>query len=103
MHRRNSRAAAQKGAEGMSWKKLRGVPLPYEKQVYIRSVCLLHKEQPQRIREKIQRLCKQCGGVYSAALFDMMCTKKSVLQISMEHSVSESVLYDLRRAFFMAW
>ena len=67
----------------MSWRKLRGVHLPYEKQVYIRATCLLWQEQPKRIREKIQRLCEECGGAYAAALWDMMCTKKSVTQITM--------------------
>ncbi len=87
----------------MSWRKLRGVHLPYEKQVYIRATCLLWQEQPKRIREKIQRLCEECGGAYAAALWDMMCTKKSVTQITMEHFVSESTLYRARIDFYNRW
>ena len=87
----------------MSWKKLRGVPLPYEKQVYIRSTCLLWQEQPKRIQTKIRRLCDSCGGAYSAALFAVMCSKKSIVEISVEYAVSESVLYALRRDFYIAW
>lgn len=87
----------------MSWKKLRGVHLPYEKQVYIRSSCLLWREQPKRRQEKIRRLCEECGGAYSAALWDVMCTKKSVRQIAMERHVSEATIYRVRIDFYNAW
>ena len=87
----------------MSWKKLRGVGLPYEKQVLIRATCLLWQEQPPEVQEKIRRLCESCGGVYACALRDVMCTKKSVTQAAMEHHVSERELYRRRVAFYQAW
>lgn len=87
----------------MNWKKLRGIPLPYEKQVYIHSCCLLYDEQPEFIRKKIDRLCDMCGGPYSAALYDVMCTKNSITSISIKHNVSENLLYQVRRAFYINW
>lgn len=77
--------------------------LPYEKQVYIRATCLLYKEQPRRVQEKIRRLCDQCGGVYSAALWESMTTKQSAVQIAMKYSMSESTLYRIRVDFYNAW
>lgn len=77
--------------------------LPYEKQVYIRATCLLYKEQPKRVQEKIRRLCNKCGGVYSSALWESMTTKQSAVQIAMKYSMSESTLYRIRVDFYNAW
>mgnify|MGYP004547542785 FL=1 len=87
----------------MSWRKLRGVDLPYEKQVYIRAVCLLWREQPKKVQTKIRRLCENCGGVYSAALWDAMTTKQTATQIALRHHIDESTLYRIRAAFYERW
>ena len=87
----------------MGFKKLSGVPLSEEKQGLIRYTCLTYGEQPPRVQRKIQRLCLRCAGAYSAALFDVMCTKKSITAIALAHYVSEEQLYRFRRAFYKAW
>lgn len=87
----------------MSFRKLRGVRLPEEKQGLIRYTCLNYGEQPKWKREKIQRLCDACGGEHSRALFEVMTTRKSVTRIAMEYAVSESVLYERRKTFYEAW
>lgn len=87
----------------MGFKKLSGVPLSEERQGLIRYTCLTYNEQPPRVQRKIQRLCASCAGVYSAALFDVMCTKKSITAIALQYFVSEEQLYRFRRAFYKAW
>ena len=87
----------------MGFKKLRGVHLPEEKQGLIRYSCLTYKEQPKHIQNKIQRLCREVGGAYQAALWEVMCSKSSITSIAMAHHISETVLYDLRRRFYEAW
>lgn len=87
----------------MGFKKLSGVPLSEERQGLIRYTCLTYESQPPRVQRKIQRLCLLCAGAYSAALFDVMCTKRSITAIAMEYFVSEEQLYRFRRAFYMAW
>lgn len=87
----------------MSFRKLRGVDLPEEKQGLVRYVCLNCDSQPKRIQEKIQRLCDDAGGAYSAALREVMCSRKSIAAISMEHHVSESSLYRMRKEFYEKW
>lgn len=87
----------------MGFKKLRGVHLPEEKQGLIRYSCLTYKEQPKHIQNKIQRLCREVGGAYQAALWEVMCSKNSITSIAMAHHVSESVLYELRRRFYERW
>lgn len=87
----------------MAFKKLRGVPLPVEKQLLIRAICLNYDDRPQWEQKKIRRLCDECGGAYSAALFEIMTTQQSVTAISLKHHVSETVLYDIRKIFYMRW
>lgn len=87
----------------MGFKKLRGVALPEEKQGLIRYSCLTYKEQPKHIQNKIQRLCREVGGAYQAALWEVMCSKSSITSIAMAHHVSETVLYELRRRFYERW
>lgn len=87
----------------MSFRKLRGVNIPEERQGLIRYTCLTINEQPKWKQEKIRRLCEEHGGLYSAALFEAMTSKQSMTAIAMKHCVSESVLYRARKAFYEGW
>ena len=87
----------------MSFRRLRGVRLPEEKQGLIRYTCLNYASRPKWEREKIERLCNLCGGEHSRALFEVMTTRHSVTELSVKHAVSESVLYDRRKAFYESW
>ena len=87
----------------MSFRKLRGVRLPEEKQGLIRYTCLNYGVQPKWVKEKIQRLCRVCGGEYFHALFEVMTTRRSITEIAMDHAVSESVIYKCRKAFYEKW
>jgi len=87
----------------MGFRKLCGVALPEEKQGLIRYTCLNEASQPKRVRDKIQRLCDAVGGEYADALFEVMCTKRSIMKIAMEHYISESQLYRLRKKFYESW
>lgn len=85
------------------FKKLKGINLPAQKQMLIRAICLNFDERPKWEREKIQRLCDECGGAYSAALFRLMTSTDSVTKISMDYYVSESVIYRIRKEFYESW
>lgn len=87
----------------MGFKKLRGVNLSEEQQGLIRYTCLNYKELTPTMQKKIRRLCQEHGGLYGAALWEIMCTKESVTSISMRNHVSESLLYDMRKKFYEAW
>lgn len=87
----------------MIFRKLKGVNLPVEMQGYIRFTCLTYKAQPGRVRAKIDRMCRECGGEYADALFDVMCSKESITAISLKHSVSQSVIYRMRKRFYESW
>lgn len=87
----------------MSFRKLQGVSLSEEEQGMIRYTCLNVDKQTERTRKKIKRLCDEVGGVYSAALWDVMCTKKSITYIAQKYFVSESELYRRRKNFYESW
>ena len=87
----------------MGFKKLKGVKLPEEVQGLIRYTCLNYESQPRWMREKIDRLCMECGGEYCDALKDVMCSRKSITSISIQYSVSEMTLYRHRKSFYEAW
>ena len=87
----------------MSFRKLRGVRLPEEKQGLIRYTCLNYDSQPEWMREKISRLCEECGGGYSAALLEVMTTRRSMTEIALRHFVDESTLYRARKRFYESW
>lgn len=87
----------------MSFKKIRSVSLPEEKQGLIRYTCLTYRDQPEYLQKKIRRLCRKCGGQYGAALWEIMCTNESAVGISRRHHVSESSLYRMRKDFYESW
>ena len=87
----------------MGFKKYRGIALPEERQGLIHYTCLTYRDQPAHIQAKIQRLCNDCGGAYSAALWEVVCTQESITSIAMRHFVSEKVLYEGRRQFYEGW
>ena len=87
----------------MGFRKLRGVRLSEEKQGLIRYTCLNWSSRPKWEQDKIRRLCDEHGGQHSHALFEVMTTQRSIVAIAREHAVSESVLYECRKALYEAW
>lgn len=87
----------------MGFKRLPGISLSEKQQGLVRFICLNEATRPKGEREKIQRLCDEVGGAYSAALKEVMCSQRSISEIAMRHYVSESTLYRLRREFYESW
>ena len=87
----------------MSFRKLRGVRLSEEKQGLIRYTCLNYASRPKWEQEKIRHLCDEHGGQHSRALFEVMTTQKSITGIARAYAVSDSVLYERRKAFYEGW
>lgn len=87
----------------MGFKKLRGIDLPEEQQGLIRYTCLNWRTQPVWVQEKIRYICEQCAGAYQHTLFEVMTTTRSIAAIAMEHALSESMLYAMRKKFYENW
>lgn len=84
----------------MTFKKMRGLDVPYRKQGLIRFVCLDFYNQPPDVRRKISDLCASVGGLYSAALFELMTTENSVRSTALKFHCDETTLYRIRRKFY---
>lgn len=91
------------GRGGGSMKKLRGVRVSRNMQGFIRFTCLTYDQQPKWMQNKIDRLLRECGGPYDAALREVMCGEDSITAIALRHFASESSLYRMRKNFYESW
>lgn len=87
----------------MTFKKMRGCRLSYEKQGYIYFACRNYAVLSGEAKKKIHRLCDEVGGEYSDALFAVLTTSKSVRTAAIEYHISERLLYNLRVKFYERW
>ena len=87
----------------MAFKKLRGVRVSRNMQGFIRFTCLTYDQQPKRMRNKIDRLLRECGGPCDPALREVMCGEDSITAIALRHFTSESSLYRMRKEFYESW
>lgn len=88
------------------FRKMRGVHVPPDKQGLLFFLCRNYKDLKEEDKERINQLCELASGgidVYRAALFDVLTSKKSVTAISIEHSVGQTKLYEMRREFYETW
>lgn len=77
-----------------------GLGVPYERQglVYFTSRC--YKDQPQRVRKKIDRLCRECGGDHADALRAFVTTDTEMSVICRKFFLSKSTLYRVVRRYY---
>jgi len=87
----------------MSFKRLRGVPLPYERQGQIYFTCRNYTTERKYIRDKIDRLCASAGGEYAPALKELLLSGRSVQRVADEFHVSPERLMLVRRRFYTEW
>ena len=85
------------------FRKLKGVDLSYERQGFVRFTCLTYNDQPQEMKDKILNLCIECAKDKYQALFELMTTQKSAINIAHRHFVSDTILYRLRKKFYLTW
>ena len=82
---------------------LRSVRKPKRVQGMIYYTCLNYDRQPQRMRRRIEELCRQAAGEYAGALFAFMTTEQSWAQICSRYAISSSTLERCRRRFYELW
>lgn len=87
----------------MSFRKMKGVKVPYNRQGLIYFTCRDYKRQPGWMQEKIQRLCESAGGEYAPALFELVTRDASVTKIALKYHCDESAIYRVRRKFYESW
>lgn len=87
----------------MSFKRLRGVPLPYERQGQIYFTCRNYTTERKYIRDKIDRLCVSAGGEYAPALKELLLSGRSTREVALRWHVTEETLNRCRRRFYVEW
>ena len=86
------------------FKKRRGIHIPYEQQGLIYFTCVNHKDMPDEIQDKIQRLCQEVGKEYADVLYKVVTdNKRSIRSLAMEYHISETQLYHYRKKFYENW
>ena len=86
------------------FKKRRGIHIPYEQQGLIYFTCVNHKDMPDEIQDKIQRLCQEVGKEYADVLYKVVTdNKRSIRSLAIEYHISERQLYHYRKKFYEAW
>lgn len=88
----------------MSFRPIRGVMLPEREQGLICFTCLNYDQISPAEQRKIRRLCRECGGAYEKALFELLTVDGvSVPAIMEKYGISCAELYTLRRRFYVRW
>lgn len=85
------------------FKRLGTVRKSYEAQGLIYFACRDYKNQPAKIREKIDRLCSQAAGDYAPALFEFLTTDADWVYITQKYFISSATLDRARTEFYNAW
>ena len=66
--------------------------------------CVNYDKQPQKVKEKIKRLCKKHGGQYEEALFVFLTRENvSIPWIEQTYYVQARTLYRRRKSFYEDW
>lgn len=77
-----------------------GLGLPYERQGEIYFSSRNYRMQSRRTREKIQRLCRECGGEHWEALFQAVTTGEESGAICRRYFISRATLYRMIRSYY---
>ena len=87
-----------------TFKKRRGVRLPYDMQGLIYFTCKTYRSQPQEVQEKILRLCQRAGGQNAEALFVFLTTHTPMQEILDRYHIGcHKTVYLASRRFFEMW
>lgn len=77
----------------MTFRYKPGIGVPYEQQGLIYFTSLLYAEQPERVKNRINALCRECGGDHWEALFEFVTGTETATEICRRHYVGRSTLY----------
>lgn len=86
----------------MRFRPIKHIGVPYKRQVMIYATCLNYHSQPEAVREKIDRLCREvCGDAeMAAALKEALITDGNLEEIALRHYVSHPTLSRRRAKFY---
>lgn len=77
-----------------------GIKVSYKRQGYIYFTSLRYDELDEDKQRKIRKLCRECGGVHSKALFKAVTTETPDDLICDTHYIGKSTLYRMKREYY---
>lgn len=87
----------------MKFKRGSRFGLSYHTQLKIFATCLNYSDETEEVRQKINKLCEEIGGVHKEALLEAVTTEEPIMKISMDHFLDESWLCRLCKRFYQAF
>ena len=85
------------------FKFLPSVGRDYNTQIDCYAACANYKRQPEAVKEKIDALIAEVGGVYAPALKEYLTTSANFNYICTKHYISVQTLNSLRKKFYESW
>lgn len=77
-----------------------GIKVPYTRQGYIYFTSLRFNELSEQKQRAIRRLCRECGGQYSKALFTAVTTETPINLICDTHYISRETLKRVKKTYY---
>ncbi len=77
-----------------------GICVPYERQGVVYFTSRTYRDQPERVKRKIEGLCRTCAGEYWRALFEFVTTDESATKICMEHYIGRATLFRAVKKYY---
>jgi hypothetical protein len=88
----------------MGFRMKKSIPLSNEDQQLIYSRSLHYKQMAAELREKVEELCRDCGGEYSDALFEFMTKNRGKAYIVDKYHIGKiNEFYDCVEKFYKAF
>ncbi len=75
----------------------------YVQQIGVYYACMDYDGQPERVRDKIDRLCAEAAGEHAAALKAYLTTGASWQEITQRFYLSDRTLDRARQRFYELW
>lgn len=77
-----------------------GIKVSYKRQGYIYFTSLRYSELSDEKQKEIRRLCRECGGQHSKALFTAVTTETSVGLICDTHYIGRETLKRMKKTYY---
>lgn len=87
------------------FKRWKSVGKSYREQALIWAFCQCREspEVSRKVREKIDRLIREAGGEYAAALEEYLCTGASWEYVVTRYAISDRTLFRVTARFLKLW
>jgi len=80
-----------------------GIGVSYVRQGSIYFASRSYREQPKKVRRKIDALCRTCAGEHWQALFEFVTTDDTATAICMRHFIGKTTLWRIVKKYYESY